>query len=609
MANDLVAKLRLDSAQWDNSINKSKRQMTDFQKNTESFAGVGVKAFAGFAGAALAGVGALETFNKFMNSTQTTGDLLANNMAALGGTVDAFFVSLNSGDWNAFSDGVIGAYRNMKAFADLIDELEDKRLALTFVSADNMKDLARFEEIIKDPNSTREQKIDASQNYQGIVNYQSKKSKDVINTEIEALKKNYSARSGMNIDLRDMRYFAANTNADSNLTNDSIATYKEHLRLQKESENLRKAAEYDAINNGYNPNSGIQKQYSDLQKISSEYKKQNEFMIKQGFMANEGDIARENLYKTLSSISKQEEDIYVLQVKSNKLEKQAHKGNESSSTSNQKKEIVKNGSVEDLEKKLSKLKKDLKTATTDEARRQIQNKINELQKILNDIEEKLNKSTSTPEQLKYSSKIDGKKPKFKSAGDDIRGGEIDTDELFKLDSEDDDKKKANTIDYLNTMSNLMTSISSATSQANDNFLTYTANVLTGIGQLLPQLFQVFGIKSKIAIADSAALPPPLNIIAMAATAAALGSTIASLPKFAGGGVVSGSNFLGDNMIARVNSGEMILNSNQQGKLFNMLNSGSGNVSGSGSASEVKFKITGKDLEGVLSNYKSKMSRI
>ena len=43
-----------------------------------------------------------------------------------------------------------------------------------------MKDLARYEEIIKDPESTREQKIDAAQNYKGVVNYQSKKTKELI---------------------------------------------------------------------------------------------------------------------------------------------------------------------------------------------------------------------------------------------------------------------------------------------------------------------------------------------------------------------------------------------------------------------------------------------
>lgn len=608
MANgDLIAKLRLDSKEFDTNINRSRRQVTDFQKNTDSFAGAGVKAFGAFATGVLAGAATLETFNKFMNSTQTTGDLLANNMVALGGTVDAFFVSLNSGDWNAFSDGVINAYRNMKAFADLMDELEDKRLALTFVSADNMKDLARFEEIIKDPNSTRQQKIDAAQNYQGVVNYQSKKTKDVINTEIEALKKNYSARSGMNIDLDDMRYFAANTNADANLTNESINTYKEHLRLQAEFEKLRKAAEYDAINNGYDPTRGVQKEYAELKKVSGEFFKQNEFMIKQGFLANESDEARKNLYKTLSSISKQEEDIYLLQVKSNKLEKQAHKGNESGLSNSNKptKPEAKEGSIEELENQLTKLKSELKLATTDEARRMIQVKINELEKTIKELDDKLKKSTTTPELLKSSSKINGEKPVFKSIKNDLKSGNIKVQGVEPtklLDTNKDD------LDYLNTMSNLMNSIASSTGMASDNFLGYTANVLSGVGQLLPQLFQVFAIKSKIAIADSAALPPPLNIIAMGATAAALASTIAGLPKFENGGIVGGNSFSGDKILARLNTGEAVFTKNHQNRLFNMLNSGS--VGGYGASNnKLELEVSGKKLVAVLNNYNNKFSRI
>lgn len=47
------------------------------------------------------------------------------------------------------------------------------------------------------------------------------------------------------------------------------------------------------------------------------------------------------------------------------------------------------------------------------------------------------------------------------------------------------------------------------------------------------------------------------------------------PQFANGGIVPGTSYSGDNVIARVNSGEMVLNSAQQGNLWNMLNGGMG----------------------------------
>lgn len=78
---------------------------------------------------------------------------------------------------------------------------------------------------------------------------------------------------------------------------------------------------------------------------------------------------------------------------------------------------------------------------------------------------------------------------------------------------------------------------------------------------------------------------------------ALIAAAAALPAFANGGIVGGSSFSGDKVLARVNSGEMILNQKQQKNLFSMLNNGS--VNGGG---QVKFKIEGKELVGVLKNY-------
>jgi len=45
------------------------------------------------------------------------------------------------------------------------------------------------------------------------------------------------------------------------------------------------------------------------------------------------------------------------------------------------------------------------------------------------------------------------------------------------------------------------------------------------------------------------------------------------PKFALGGIVPGNSHTGDNVLARVNSGEMVLNAEQQSQLFNMVNGG------------------------------------
>lgn len=82
----------------------------------------------------------------------------------------------------------------------------------------------------------------------------------------------------------------------------------------------------------------------------------------------------------------------------------------------------------------------------------------------------------------------------------------------------------------------------------------------------------------------------------------------SATKFANGGIVGGSSFIGDMNIARVNSGEMILNGSQQKKLFSMLN-GNSNIENASLSSNVHFVIKGQDLVGTLDNYNRKIGRV
>lgn len=102
--------------------------------------------------------------------------------------------------------------------------------------------------------------------------------------------------------------------------------------------------------------------------------------------------------------------------------------------------------------------------------------------------------------------------------------------------------------------------------------------------------------------------PILAVAAIATVAAAIISLISSLKGFATGGIVGGNSYNGDKVLARLNSGEMVLNQDQQNKLWNMINSGDVN-SGSGYGGEVEFTIKGENLVGCLNNYNRKYNRI
>lgn len=112
-----------------------------------------------------------------------------------------------------------------------------------------------------------------------------------------------------------------------------------------------------------------------------------------------------------------------------------------------------------------------------------------------------------------------------------------------------------------------------------------------------------------ATASGASLPFPANIAAIAAGIAAVVAAFAMVFScFADGGIVGGGSSVGDHNLARVNSGEMILNGTQQKKLFMLLNSG-GIGPAISQSGNVNFRIQGKNLVGTLRNTNSRNSRI
>lgn len=68
----------------------------------------------------------------------------------------------------------------------------------------------------------------------------------------------------------------------------------------------------------------------------------------------------------------------------------------------------------------------------------------------------------------------------------------------------------------------------------------------------------------------------------------------------------GTKYVGDQNLARVNSGEMILNGTQQKHLWDAI---SGNKMGSSLGGKVEFEISGQKLKGVLNNYDKKISKV
>lgn len=165
---------------------------------------------------------------------------------------------------------------------------------------------------------------------------------------------------------------------------------------------------------------------------------------------------------------------------------------------------------------------------------------------------------------------------------------------------------------IGTIGSAFSGLGEAVGGTGGKIMDFAGQTMQAAAQIIPQIVSMIAAKQSEAmasgVASGAALPFPANLAAMASIMATVISLFASIPKgFAEGGVIGGNSIHGDRMLARVNSGEMILNNSQQSNLYNALKNG--NVGGNNMGGNVHFEISGTTLKGVLNNYDKKMSKI
>lgn len=165
---------------------------------------------------------------------------------------------------------------------------------------------------------------------------------------------------------------------------------------------------------------------------------------------------------------------------------------------------------------------------------------------------------------------------------------------------------------IGTIGGAFSGLGEAVGGTGGKMMEFAGQTLQAASQIIPQIVALIGAKQAEAMASgtasAAALPFPANIAAMASIIATVVSLFASIPKaFAEGGIIGGNSIHGDTMLARVNSGEMILNRNQQSNLYRAIKNN--NIGGGGLGGNVEFKISGSTLKGCLNNYDNKMKKL
>lgn len=151
-------------------------------------------------------------------------------------------------------------------------------------------------------------------------------------------------------------------------------------------------------------------------------------------------------------------------------------------------------------------------------------------------------------------------------------------------------------DAMGNLGSLMGNLSGVVGEGAGGWLSYGANILQAVAQAMPALAQVIGGNIAQAFSGAAAqsqtVPFPFNLIALSASMAAVAAAVASIPKFADGGIAYGPTLgIFGEYAGASNNPEVVAPLN---KLKSII--GLDDTAGTG---KVEFVIEGRTLRGIL----------
>lgn len=599
---DIITRLLLKTNDFDANLNKAKGSVNQFQggiSNMAKTAGAGIMKFAGTLGIA---IGATEGFMKVVRGSQTASDEFDTQIRICETSVNEFFSSLSTGDFTYFLGGLDGIAQKARDANAALDQLGNARISYDYFKEAFNADISDGRMNALDRSLSKKERLNGFSTWKKAIEEKEEKANSVKDDTLDALKKVLVEGNRLNsedITLEDfetvLSYDVAGNKERAELKRRMAQMYDQY---RVKTENLEKRRDSGGISDLLFPesestqeraayNKELDRQQEELNKEFKEAILFNQAIVK---WKDEELINAKQLGKEYKQINR---ELSMDRTMFNKAKYRFE--NEKEDKPDAKPAPPPVGSLSALDAEISKQNKKLAEATMMQARAAVQATINELEqqkinlKVVVDQEafkikhgEMKGGSLGTPgsiysalqnnagnkkqgsfdlrEELK-----DMKLPKFKSP---IKKADISLNEEYA--------------DSLNSIGSIMGSLSGTFDGGAASVLQWGASILSTIAQVIPQLIalttanetettsEVAGAAAKTMNAH--AKIPFVGIAMGLAGVASIFSVMSQAGKFATGGIVPGNSFTGDKVPAWVNSGEMILNSEQQGNLFKMLNS-------------------------------------
>ena len=591
---DLITRIIADDKQFNDKIERSKKQTKQFSVVGKLAQGALLKMAGAFGIAATA----TEAFRKIIDSTQGNTDRFKSVMEQAKAGVDFFFDSVAMGDFSNMLKGFDNAIARARKLYDAMDTLGDMQAGWTDVENEYRTKINENIAAIYDTNTPladRKAMIEENKKYIALLE---KKSKGIVAQTAAAVVATARREAQMdNVTEADVkRYLQGISMHDDAEFYGYLDKRAELARKSKETVSTTMSGNWGTTTTATPTQDAIlaQKQLESLKANNTEMEKY--------YRINEliSDTKRTEIVQLRQQGRAIESNIASLKRQQATVERRY--GKERGGEGSPKVDIVPTGSIAELEKQISTARKNFLNATTDEARRSA----DELIKVLEA------KKAFIEIGFKYPGGVGNIKPVGKFANIDSKFTDLDGKiNLPHIDMNDKIKpfgevssysdyvrqvaeQNANLIDSFTGIGDVMYGMSDILGESAGKWLQWGANVVTTAGQAIPAILALANASAAKAAADGAGAVAPIPIVGPILAAGAVISIMGALmniPKFATGGIVPGGSFTGDKMLVRVNSGELILNRAQQNNLAGALQGGA--------SGKVRFEIEGSRLVGIL----------
>jgi hypothetical protein len=615
----LAAKMTLDTGEWSTNVTKASSELKALQKSVknaddfiDNFSGGLMKSAAQFAGWAGAGLAAKEGLEKFLRAGQTTSDWMDRKMAGWSGMFDEFFRSLNNGTITGFLSNMGAVRKAIENAVIAADAFADAKASMGVLSLSyDVKQRELLEEIKRNKDNPevvervqeelKQLENDRKNNLAGVVGQKQASFEALLNsTMIQPMAA--GLRQLGDFSLKRIMELKPTTLSELGklMEAEALGTFElalgEAKKIAESSVGIRQTRQYDIHGNRILGYEKYDKKILTDQEISSFSDKWGFSIADIIYYAEMVDKLRNELRNSASELYTLKKSQFEFNERNTEIFNMKPSGGGGGGGSKGGKPY---GSMAWYDAEMSKLTTKIKEATNladilkFKSEAEAIGKRKETLEIAIQLGEGIKSAvvggsiTDSVNKINASDISVNRSANYMPLERDLSLWETETDVVGDLQ------------EGLGGVAEMLSTISNLTNDGTKGWIEYASNAINALSRLMVALKAV-GIGNA---ASQSAAAGPFGWLQIPVAVAAVVSAFASAPKFAMGGIVPGNSFSGDRVMSYLNSGEMVLNRNQQARLFGMLN---GTASGGGS---VQFEIRGDTLVGVLNNYSRRRAKV